>query len=99
MAEDTECSLTSVFSLCSALQLMLHEQKKPVLPSPHLLLSSSPPCKCIADVQLSGLLTVQLPPVLVPGEERWWNNRPRDIGKGEFTSLSEPYTYVTLSSL
>lgn len=93
MAEDTECSLTSDFSLCPA---HLHEQKKPVLLSPHLLLSSS---KCTADVQLSGLLTVQLPPVLVPGEERWWNNRARDIGKGKFTSLSEPYTYVTLSSL
>lgn len=43
----------------------------------------------IASALLLMLPTVQLPQVLVPGEERWWNNTARDIGKGRFTSLSD----------
>jgi len=35
------------------------------------------------------LLTGQLAQVLMSAEERWWDNRARDIGKGKLISLSD----------
>lgn len=76
------CMFWQVSSACVQFSCMCRRSQYCSLPA-----CSFPPAP-IASALLM-LLAVQLPQVLVPEEERWWNNRARDIRKGRFTSLSD----------